>query len=72
MEGTGYLTKEAALRRAQEAIGIPLRQIDRTGRLATGKGAVGTVLEESWFDYSPNSESAADLPEAGAQCLLTS
>ena len=52
MEGTSYTTKEAILRRAQEVKGIPLRDIDTTGRLATGKGAVGTVIEESWFGYS--------------------
>ena len=30
MEGTQYCTKEAVLKRAQEAIGIPLRDIDKT------------------------------------------
>jgi len=57
MEGTQYLTKEDVLKRAQEAIGIPMRDIDRTGRIATGKGAIGNILEESWFGYKPNSES---------------
>ena len=53
MEGTIYKTKEEVLRRAQEAIGIPMRDIDKTGRIQTGKGAIGTVLEESWFGYTP-------------------
>lgn len=71
MEGTAYITKEAILRRAQEIIGIPLGKIDRTGRLSTGKGAIGTMIEESWFGYSPNSESEPDFPEAGVELKAT-
>lgn len=71
MEGTVYLTKEALLKRAQEIIGIPLGTIDRTGRLSTGKGAIGTMIEESWFGYSPNSESGPDFPEAGVELKAT-
>lgn len=71
MEGTCYLTKEALLKRAQEIIGIPLGTIDRTGRLSTGKGAIGTMIEESWFGYSPNSESEPDFPEAGVELKAT-
>lgn len=71
MEGTQYVTKEAVLRRAQEIKGIPLRDVDKTGRLATGKGAIGTVIEESWFGYTPNSESEPDFPEAGVELKVT-
>lgn len=71
MEGTCYRTKEEILRRAHGAIGIPLRDIDQTGRLATGKGAIGTVIEESWFGYTPNSESEPDFPEAGVELKVT-
>lgn len=71
MEGTVYITKEAILKRAQEIIGIPLGTIDRTGRLSTGKGAIGTMIEESWFGYSPNSESEPDFPEAGVELKAT-
>lgn len=71
MEGTAYITKEAILRRAQEIIGIPLGTVDRTGRLSTGKGAIGTMIEESWFGYSPNSESEPDFPEAGVELKAT-
>ncbi len=67
MNGTSYRTKEAVLKRAQEAIGIPLGEIDKTGRLRTGKGAVGTTIEESWYGYAPNSESDPDFPEAGVE-----
>lgn len=71
MEGTIYTTKEAVLKRAREAIGIPLREIDKTGRLKTGKGAVGTTIEESWYGYTPNSESEPDFPEAGVELKAT-
>lgn len=37
VEGTQYVTKESILRRAQEIKGIPLRNVDKTGRLATEK-----------------------------------
>ncbi|MBS6028013.1 MAG: restriction endonuclease [Negativicoccus succinicivorans] len=71
MEGTQYTTKEAILKKAQKIKGIPLRDIDATGRLATGKGAIGTVIEESWFGYSPNSESEPDFPEVGVELKVT-
>lgn len=67
MEGTPYTTKEAVLKRAQEIIGIPLGQIDTTGRLSQGKGGIGTTIEESWFGYKVNSESEPDFPEAGVE-----
>lgn len=71
MEGTAYTTKEAILKRALEIKGIPLRDVDTTGRLATGKGAIGNVIEESWFGYSVNSESEPDFPEAGVELKVT-
>lgn len=71
MEGTVYTTKAAILKRAREAIGIPLKDIDKTGRLKTGKGAVGTTIEESWYGYTPNSESKPDFPEAGVELKAT-
>ncbi|MCM1236157.1 MAG: restriction endonuclease [Ruminococcus flavefaciens] len=71
MEGTAYLTKAAVLKRAQEIIGIPLGEVDKHGRLSTGKGAIGTVVEESWYEYAPNSESEPDFPEAGVELKVT-
>lgn len=71
MEGTTYTTKEAILSRAKQIIGIPMGRIDTTGRLASGKGAIGTVIEESWFGYTPNSESEPDFPEAGVELKVT-
>ena len=71
MNKKDYTTKESILRRAQEAIGIPLSEIDQTGRLNTGKGAIGTVLEESWFGYAPNSEAEPDFPDAKVELKAT-
>lgn len=71
MEGTIYKTKEAVLKRGQEAIGVPFREMDASGRLSTGKGAIGNVIEEGWFGYKPNSESEPDFPEAGVELKVT-
>ena len=71
MKGTAYRTQNDVLKRAQEIIGIPLREIDASGRLATGKGAIGTVIEESWFGYSPNPKPEPDFPEAGVELKVT-
>lgn len=67
MEGTTYMTKGAVLKRAREIIGIPLKEIDKTGRLKTGKGAIGTTIEESWYEYTPNAEAGPDFSEAGVE-----
>lgn len=71
MEGTTYTTKASILQRANEVIGIPMKKIDKTGRIQTGKGAIGTVIEESWFGYTPNSEAEPDFPEAGVELKVT-
>ena len=61
MEQRKYKTKAEVLARGQEAVGKTLGEIDKTGRIATGKGAIGTVVEESWFGYKPNSNPAPDF-----------
>lgn len=71
MKGTPYVTKELVLKRALEIKGIPMRDVDKTGRLSTGKGAIGTVIEESWFGYKPDSEAEPDFPEAGVELKVT-
>ena len=40
MEVTVYKTKASILRRAREIIGIPMKIIDKTGRLLTGKAGL--------------------------------
>lgn len=71
MSGNIYDTPAKVLKRAQEAIGKKIKEIDRTGRLETGKGAIGSIIEESWFDYSPNSTAEPDFPEAGVELKVT-
>lgn len=71
MEGSDYKTQYEILKRAQDAIGIPIGDIDKTGRIITGKGAIGTVIEESWFGYQPNSEAEPDFPEAKVELKAT-
>ena len=62
---------KAILKREKEVIGIPLKLIDKTGRLKTGKRAVGTTIEENRSGYTPNSESGPDFPEAGVELKAT-
>lgn len=71
MDQNKYQNKEDILTRAKEAIGIPMRDIDKTNRLETGKGAIGSIIEESWFGYKINSESEPDFPEAGVELKVT-
>lgn len=71
MAAQKYRTKQDVLRRGLEAVGIPLRVIDTTDRLRTGKGAVGSVLEEGWFGYMINSGSEPDFAEAGVELKVT-
>lgn len=66
-----YKTKAEVLSRAKEAIGLTILEIDKTGRIATGKGAVGNIVEESWFDLKVNNESRPDFEEAGVELKVT-
>lgn len=71
MDGSTYDTPAKVLKRAQEAIGKKIKEIDKTGRLETGKGAIGTIIEESWFGYSPNSAAEPDFSKAGVELKVT-
>jgi len=71
MSNKTYHTKKDILLRGREIIGIPLREIDKTNRLRTGKGAIGNIIEESWFGYSINNESSADFENAGVELKVT-
>ena len=66
-----YHTKEEVLARGREVIGIPMKDIDKTGRIDIGKGAIGSILEESWFGYKINSDAEADFSEAGVELKVT-
>ena len=71
MSGNIYDTPAKVLKRAQEAIGKKIKEIDATRRIETGKGAIGTVIEESWFGYRLNSTAEPDFPEAGVELKVT-
>ena len=71
MKDYKYRTKEDVLIRGREIIGIPLRNVDQTNRLKIGKGAIGSIIEESWFGYKINSESEPDFTEAGVELKAT-
>ena len=66
-----YHTKDEILRKAQDIIGIPIKDIDKTQRISTGKGAIGSVIEEWWLEYSINSNSKPDFEEAGVELKVT-
>ncbi len=66
-----YHSKEEVLSRGRQVIGIPFKGLDETGRLATGKGAIGNVIEESWFGLKVNNESRPDFEEAGVELKVT-
>jgi len=71
MNDRKYKTKEEVLTRGREAIGKSFRDIDQTYKLGIGKGAVGSVVEESWFGYNVNSDSEPDFIEAGVELKVT-
>lgn len=66
-----YKTKDEVFNRGAESIGVLFKSIDATGRLKTGKGAVGTVIEESWFGYKVNNDARPDFEEAGVELKVT-
>ncbi|MFA5471394.1 MAG: Sau3AI family type II restriction endonuclease [Acholeplasmataceae bacterium] len=56
---------------ASGIIGIPFSAIDKNGRLATGKGAVGTMIEESWFGQTPHNDEKPDFADLGIELKVT-
>ena len=66
-----YLTQEQVLERGLEAVGKSLKEMDTTGRIDIGKGAVGSIIEEGWFGYKINNESKPDFLEAGVELKVT-
>lgn len=59
MSGSTYDTPAKVLKRAQEAIGKKIKEIDTTGRLQTGNGGYRDHhRRELDFGYSPNSTAA--------------
>ena len=74
MANVEYRTKEAVLRRAQELVDakISFGDLDVNGRLSTrNKGDLGQIVEESWYQYSPNNDAEPDFPEAGVELKVS-
>ena len=74
MPERNYHTKEEVMRRAQELVvaGLSFGQLDTSGRLAErNKGDLGQIIEESWFGYTPNSDSDPDFAEAGVELKVS-
>lgn len=53
MEQRKYKTKAEVLARGQEAVGKTLGEIDKTGRIATGKGAMVPLWRKAGLGISP-------------------
>jgi DNA mismatch repair protein MutH len=66
-----YTTKEDVMIKALEAKDLPFGIMDRYDRLSAAKGSIGQVVEESHFEYKPNSDSEPDFKEAGVELKVT-
>lgn len=71
MSKATYKTKEEVLAKAREAIGKTFYDIDTENRINQGKGALGQIVEESWFEYKANNVSGPDFQEAGVELKVT-
>lgn len=71
MTNRKFKSREELLEYALTAVGVPFYKIDKTNRLSTGKGALGTVIEEGFFGYMPNSNSKPDFEELGVELKVT-
>lgn len=67
MKSYEHSTLEEVYNRAQEAIGIPFKDIAADNQPLTDKGAVGKFIEKNWFGIEPNSRSAPDFIKAGIE-----
>ncbi|MGE7933890.1 Sau3AI family type II restriction endonuclease [Viridibacillus arvi] len=59
--------------KAQQARGLTFREIDKKGRLLKkgATGALGNIIEESYFEYEINSKAEADFAELGVELKVT-
>lgn len=62
-----YSTKIEILERAKQLIGIQFKDIDTKGILSSGKGAVGNLIQECWFNIPVNSDPRPDFIDAGIE-----
>ncbi|QDP99697.1 restriction endonuclease [Lysinibacillus fusiformis] len=68
-----FETEEALLYKAQEARGKTFSEIDQHGRLNSKRstGALGQIVEESFFGYEVNSNAEADFSNLGIELKVT-
>lgn len=70
MKGTKYTTKLELMKKAEELVSAktPFSKLDKNGRLSSkNKGDLGQIVEEGWFEYTPNNDKDPDFPEAGVE-----
>jgi len=68
-----YQTKDELLSKAKEAEGKSFKELDKYNRLGNinAKGALGQVIEESFFEYTVNSEARPDFENLGVELKVT-
>lgn len=67
-----YNTKEKVHRRALEAIGKTLGEIDVKSTInVKNKSYPGNVIEQIWFDHPADNYTEPDFPEAGVELKVT-
>ncbi|WP_379969629.1 Sau3AI family type II restriction endonuclease [Ectobacillus sp. sgz5001026] len=68
-----YQTMEELLIKAKEAEGKSFKELDKYNRLENikAKGALGQVIEESFFGYSINSAARPDFDNIGVELKVT-
>jgi DNA mismatch repair protein MutH len=59
------------MKKAKEAVGRRLGDIDLYDRLSIAKGSIGQVMEESHFGYKVNCDAEPDFKEAGVELKVT-
>lgn len=64
-------SKTSILSKARELIGKSLKSIDEKGILASGKGAIGNLIQENWFGIAVNNTPEPDFPEANLELKVT-
>lgn len=68
-----YQTTDELLAKAKKAEGKSFKELDKYNRLGiiNAKGALGQVIEESFFGYSINSEARPDFESIGVELKVT-
>ncbi|MCP1157010.1 Sau3AI family type II restriction endonuclease [Bacillus infantis] len=69
---SAYNTKEKVHKRALEAVGKTLGEIDVESRInVNNKSYPGNVIEQIWYDHPADNYAEPDFPEAGVELKVT-